>query len=176
MELSFLNTYCCVKTNCSVIFDLRTIWTTFHPARRLGSALLPRSVKGHEPSPRSMIARVRQGWVEEVRRMSAIGTERLCRPVAKYFRCWRSTGRACGGAGPSQFDPKLPSSLIRRAGVDSLSATPLFIFWVVSVCGGRRSAIEISETGIGFLVRDFGAPSAARAADPGRMRPLSIRL
>jgi hypothetical protein len=38
-------------------------------------------------------------------RMSGSGTERLCRPVAKYFRCWRSTGRACGGAGPSQFDP-----------------------------------------------------------------------
>jgi len=26
--------------------------------------------------------------------MSAIGTERLCRPVAKYFRCWRLTGGA----------------------------------------------------------------------------------
>jgi len=36
---------------------------------------------------------------------TALGTERLCRPVAKCFRCWRSTGRACGGAGPSQFDP-----------------------------------------------------------------------
>ena len=37
--------------------------------------------------------------------MSECGTKRLCLPVAKYFRCWRSTGRARGGAGPSQFDP-----------------------------------------------------------------------
>ena len=27
-------------------------------------------------------------------RVSAIGTDRLCRPVCKKFRCWRSTGRA----------------------------------------------------------------------------------
>ena len=41
-----------------------------------------------------MIASVQLRWFGEVRQMSAIGTDRLCRPVGKHFRCWRLTGSA----------------------------------------------------------------------------------
>ena len=49
--------------------------------------------------------------------MSAIGTERLCRPVRKKFRCWRCTGRAAAGPGPSHFDPGCVKTLERSAAV-----------------------------------------------------------
>ena len=69
-------------------------------------------------------------------RISAIGTDRWCRPVRKHFRCWRVNRRFCHGAGPSQetshsgFATSLPDSdiSIRHCAHQGGSISPLIIF------------------------------------------------
>src|SRR5215472_14508066 len=57
----------------------------------MGKHLITFNTSNH---PGSMIASGSTAVVREVSQMSAVGTDRLFRPVRKDFRCWRLTGGA----------------------------------------------------------------------------------
>ena len=104
---------------------------------------------GMRRNPGAMIAMVRLRWLEEVRQMSAIGTNRLCRRVRKHFRYWRFRRNAVATPIPLILT-KGDNARVRENGITARLGVTTASYSCTGkggLCSYRRTMLRVSLRG-----------------------------